>query len=68
MRAHGHAAALVWFLEQFGGRQRTLRPQWLVVLLPEARETLHGAGSRRRGAQITESGAVSHPSAIEDTI
>ena len=52
MRAHGHAAALVWFLEQFGGRQRTLRPQWLVVLLPETRHALKRADDQRDGSQL----------------
>lgn len=40
---------LVWLLEQFGGSERTLRPQRLVVLLAEAFCSLKRADDQRDG-------------------
>lgn len=52
MGADADGTALVGLLEQLGSSQRTLRPQWLMVLLAEAARALKGADDQRDGRQL----------------
>jgi len=50
--ADADRAALVGFLQQLGGGQRTLGPQGFVVLLAEAARVLKGADDEHDGGEL----------------
>lgn len=52
MGAGAHGSALVRLLQELGGGESALRPQRLVVLLPEALHPLERANDQRDGRQL----------------